>query len=380
MQQRIRYGMVGGGEGAFIGAVHRNAAQLDGEYELVCGAFSSDPERARRSGAALGLPASRCHADWRALIEQEATLSPDQRMQCLVIATPNDQHAGPARLALEHGFHVLSDKPATLTLDESRQLAALLDGTGLLYGLTHTYTGYPMIQEARARIASGALGTVRKIIVEYIQGWLSAPLEQEQPLWRLDPARAGTSCCMGDIGVHAFNLCEYVSGLRTTRLSAELNRIVPGRVLDDDGTVLLHFDNGARGVLLASQVCLGEENGLRLRVFGDKASLDWQQMEPNSLWLRHPHRPVELIRSGQAWTGAAAQSHTRLPPGHPEGYIEAFANLYRHFAAQIRAHAAGQVVTHRVPGIQEALRGMAFIEATVHSSAADNAWLDLPAF
>lgn len=378
--QRIRYGMVGGGEGAFIGAVHRNAAQLDDEYVLVCGAFSSDATRAQRSGLALGLPEARCYPDYQTMMQREAQLPANERMQCVVIVTPNDQHYGPAAAALKQGFHVLSDKPATFNMDECRQLASLLNQTGLLYGLTHPYTAYPVIQQARELVANGALGTVRKIVVEYLQGWLSAPLEQNAPVWRLDPRRSGVSCCMGDIGVHAFNLCEYVSGLHATRLSAELSSIVNGRSLDDDGTVLMHFNNGARGTLLASQICTGEENNLRLRIYGDKASLDWSQMEPNSLWLRHADKPAELFRAGTAYMGDAAKAHTRVPAGHPEGYIEAFANLYRNFAAQIRAHGSGQTAAHAAPGIRAALRGMAFIETVVRSDAADNVWLDLPDF
>jgi predicted dehydrogenase len=312
------------------------------------------------------------------MMEREAALPADQRMQCVVIVTPNDQHYGPAAAALKHGFHVMSDKPATFNLDECRKLAALLHQTKLLYGLTHPYTAYPVIQQARELVANGTLGAVRKIIVEYIQGWLSAPIERNAPVWRLDPRRAGVSCCMGDIGVHAFNLAEYVTGLNTLRLSAELSSIVNGRSLDDDGTVLLHFDNGARGTLLASQVCTGEENNLRLRIYGDKAGLDWSQMEPNSLWLRHADKPVELIRTGNGYMGAAAKAFTRVPSGHPEGYIEAFANLYRNFASQIRAHGSDTKVAHEAPGIRAALRGMAFIETVVRSDAADNVWLDLP--
>lgn len=370
--------MVGGGEGAFIGAVHRNAAALDGEYELVCGAFSSDAARGLKSGAALYLPEARCYPDYGTMIAREAALPVAERMQCVVIVTPNDQHYGPAAAALKHGFHVMSDKPATFNLDECRKLASLLHQTGLLYGLTHPYTAYPVIQQARDLVAGGALGTVRKIVVEYLQGWLAAPLERSMPVWRLDPRRAGVSCCMGDIGVHAFNLAEYVTGLNTVRLSAELSSIVNGRSLDDDGTVLLHFDNGARGTLLASQVCTGEENSLRLRVYGDKAGLDWSQMEPNSLWLRHIDKPAELLRAGTAYMGDTAKAYTRVPAGHPEGYIEAFGNLYRNFAAQIRAHGTNTKVAHEAPGIRAALRGMAFIETVVRSDAADNVWLDLP--
>lgn len=380
MSSRIRYGMVGGGEGAFIGAIHRHAARLDDEFELVCGAFSATAEKSVRSGRALGLPAGRCYPDFHSMFELEATLPPDVRMQCVVIVTPNHQHFAPAVAALQHGFHVLSDKPATFSLEECRKLAAVVADSGLLYGLTHPYTAYPAIVEARERVARGELGRIRKLIVEYTQGWLAQPLEQQgnaQAAWRMDPARAGSSCCMGDIGVHAFNLAEHVSGLKVTRLCAELNTIVPGRRLDDDGTVLLHFDNGARGTLLASQICTGNENNLVLRLFGDKAALEWQQQEPNSLWLRHHDCSTQLLRTGTPAMGAAAQAATRLPAGHPEGYIEAFANLFSNFAAQLRAQRGGAAAAAAAPGIDAALRGMAFIETAVQSSREGQRWLDL---
>jgi predicted dehydrogenase len=380
MKSRIRYGMVGGGEGAFIGAVHRHAAQLDGDYELVCGAFSATPEKSIRSGRALGVPPGRCYPDFHAMFEQEATLPPDVRMQCVVIVTPNHLHYAPALEALQHGFHVLSDKPATFSLEECRQLAAMVVSTGRLYGLTHPYTAYPAVVEARERVARGELGIIRKILVEYTQGWLAEALEHQgnaQAAWRTDPARAGSSCCMGDIGVHAFNLVEHVSGLKVTRLCAELNTIVPGRRLDDDGTVLLHFDNGARGTLLASQICTGNENNLVLRLFGDKGALEWQQMDPNSLWLRYNDRSSQLLRTGTPAMGTAAQAATRIPAGHPEGYLEAFANLFRSLAVQVRAHKAGTPAATAAPGMDAALRGMAFIEAAVQSSREGQRWLDL---
>ena len=375
MSGRIRYGMVGGGEGAFIGAVHRMAARLDDAWELVCGAFSRDAENSRRSGAALHLPPERSYADFTTMMAREAALPAEQRMQCVVIVTPNSTHWPIARAALAQGFHVLSDKPATATLAECRELAAAVHGSGLQYGLTHPYTGYPMIREARARVARGDLGAVRKVLVEYTQGWLAAPIEKDnrQAAWRLDPAEAGASCCMGDIGVHAFNLAEFVSGLTVRELCAELRSVVPGRRLDDDGTALLRFDGGAAGVLVASQVCIGDENNLRLRIYGEKASLDWQQMEPNSLWWRALDAPAQLLRTGAAGTGAEAAASFRIPSGHPEGYIEAFANLYREFAVQIRSGKASAV-----PGIAAALRGMAFVDTTVASSAAGGQWRELP--
>ncbi len=378
---KVRYGMVGGGEGAFIGEVHRMAARLDDSFELVCGAFSSNEARSMDSGKALGLDEHRCYADYFTMCEIEASLPLEKRMECVVIVTPNHTHYDIAATALKHGFHVLSDKPATATLKECEHLSWLLEDSNLLYGLTHTYNGYPMIREARERVAAGQLGTVRKILVEYTQGWLAGREEDRgnaQAAWRLDPAKAGISCCMGDIGVHAFNLAEFVSGLSVTRLAAELNAIVDGRQLDDDGTVLMHFDNGARGTLVASQVCVGDENNLRLRIYGDKASLDWQQMDPNTLWLKSNIEPAQMIRTGTPATGPGAAANTRIPPGHPEGYIEAFANLYRTFAEEIMAFRDGEVIDRTIPGIKEALRGMAFIETTVASSTKGCRWLDMP--
>ena len=380
-RNRVRFGMVGGGDGGFIGEVHRMAARLDDGFELVCGAFSSDEIRSLDSGKALGLDEHRCYADYVTMCEIEASLPFEKRMECVVIVTPNHTHFDIAATALNHGFHVMSDKPATATLEECERLSRLLEDSGLLYGLTHTYTGYPMIREARERVAAGQLGTVRKILVEYTQGWLADREESKgnaQAAWRLDPAKAGSSCCMGDIGVHAFNLAEFVSGLAVTRLNAELNSIVEGRKLDDDGTVLMHFDNGARGTLIASQVCVGDENNLRLRIYGDKASLDWQQMEPNTLWLKSNDSPARMIRTGTPSTGPGAAANTRIPPGHPEGYIEAFANLYRTFADEIIAYRDGEVIDKTIPGIQEALRGMGFIESTVKSSEGGNIWVEMP--
>jgi predicted dehydrogenase len=372
--------MVGGGEGSFIGAVHRQAARLDDAFELVCGAFSREAARSVQSGAALGLTDKRCYADYQTMVAREASLPVEQRMQCVVIVTPNALHFPVAAAALQAGFHVLSDKPATATLSECKRLAAIVEKAGRHYGLTHTYTGYPMVREARARIAHGDLGVVRKVLVEYTQGWLSTPIEQDaqkQAAWRLDPAQAGVSCCMADIGVHAFNLAEFVSGLAVKDLCADLRSVVPGRKLDDDGTVLLRFSGGVGGVLMASQICVGDENNLRLRIYGDKASLDWQQMEPNSLWLRFSDQPAQLLRTGSAYVGAEATAATRLPAGHPEGYIEAFGNLYRDFARQLQAGGSIKATDPVGPGIAEALRGMAFIETAVASSQAGSQWRPL---
>ncbi|MEH6590974.1 MAG: Gfo/Idh/MocA family oxidoreductase [Halioglobus sp.] len=383
---KIRMGMVGGGDGAFIGAVHRMAAAIDGEIELVCAALSSDPTRARTSGAALHLPAERVYTDYHTMMTAEAELPADQRMQFVAIVTPNHLHFPVATAALNAGFHVMSDKPATISLDEALQLRDLVTQTGLLYGLTHTYTGYPLVKEARERVARGELGKIRKVVVEYPQGWLADREEDQdnkQAAWRLDPARAGISSCMGDIGVHAANLAEYVSGLKITELCADLTAFVEGRELDDDGSILLRFEHGARGVLHASQISVGEENGLRIRIYGDKGGLDWAQPEPNTLWLKWPDRPTEMLRTGGSYLGTLATANARTPMGHPEGYLEAFANLYMAFAGQIRARDAGESFDARsadCPGIEEAVRGMTFIEVAVAASNSDIKWHAFPTY
>jgi predicted dehydrogenase len=374
--ERVRYGMVGGGEGAFIGAVHRMAARLDDVWELVCGAFSSTAAKSQRSGEALGLPAARIYDDFATMMAREALLPFGQRMQVVVITTPNSTHLPIALAAFENGFHVLSDKPATASLEECRRLAAALKRSGLRYGLTHPYSAYPMIREARARVARGELGPVRKVVVEYTQGWLAEPVElegQKQAAWRVDPELAGAGGAMGDIGVHAFQLAEFVSGQRVSKLNADLHRMVPGRQLDDDGTVLLRFEDGANGVLIASQVFVGDENNLRLRVVGERAALDWSQLEPNSLWLKSGSAPAQLLRTGHPGTGGEAKAARRVPSGHPEGYIEAFGNIYREFALSLQ-----QGTPTSVPGIGAALRGMAFVEAAVASSAAGQQWREMP--
>ena len=380
---KVRMGMVGGGEGAFIGAIHRLAASLDGDIELVCGAFSSDPDRSRRSGAALHLAPDRVYSDYASMMAAEASLPVDVRMQFVAIVTPNHLHYPVAVAALRSGFHVLSDKPATRDLAEALQLRDVVAQTGLLYGLTHTYTGYPLVKEARTRVAAGELGTVRKIVVEYPQGWLAAPADpaNKQAQWRLDPARAGVSSCMGDIGVHAANLAEYVSGLEIAEVCADLTAFVEGRQLDDDGSVLMRFAGGARGVLMASQISIGEENGLRIRVYGDSGSLEWSQCEPNSLWLKWPDRPAQLLRSGSDYLGELASLNSRTPPGHPEGYIEAFANIYMAFIGQVRAAHEGKAADARAadcPGIEAAVRGMTFIELVVAASDSDQKWHAFP--
>ena len=384
MQQgdaRLRMGLVGGGEGAFIGPVHRMAAELDGQIELVCGAFSADAERSRRSGTALyGLPAARCHATFDEMFHAEAALPENERMHFVTVAVPNHLHFPVARAALEAGFHVVSDKPVTLNLAEAQALQVLVEETGLLFGVTYNYTGYPMVKEARHLIRSGAFGDIRRVIVEYIQGWLAESLERggnKQAAWRTDPERSGAAGCIGDIGTHGENLVGYVTGLGITELCADLTAFVPGRRLDDDGNVLLRFDNGARGVLLASQVAVGEENGLKLRVYGERGGLEWSQMAPNSLIVRWPDRPAEIRRTGAPGVGIAAGGATRLPAGHPEGFLEAFAVIYRNFAAALRARLDGRTPPAEAldfPSIGDGVRGMAFVE-TVVESAERGTWL-----
>lgn len=375
---RIRMGMVGGGEGAFIGAIHRLAANLDGQIQLVCGAFSSNPEKAKAFGQTLNLAPSRSYASYLQMFQAEAKLPEHQRMQFVAIVTPNHLHFDVAKLALEHGFHVLSDKPATFDLAEAIALRQIVEKTGNLYGLTHTYNGYPMVKQAQNMVVTGALGKVTKVVVEYSQGWLANPDDEggKQAAWRLDPKRAGISCCVGDIGVHAANLAEYICGLKIEKICADLGNVVPGRLLDDDAMVLLRFDNGARGVMLSSQISTGDENNLRIRVYGEKASLEWSQLEPNSLWFKQPDS-AQLIRTGVGKLAPCAQQATRTPAGHPEGYIEAFANIYRNFCQQIRSFELGQPsdnITHDVPGINEAIRGMAFIEQSVLASQSEQKW------
>jgi len=387
MSRKIRYGMVGGGRGAFIGAVHRIAAALDQQIELVCGAFSSDPERSKASGADLFLPANRCYGTFEEMIRTEATLPADQRMDFISIVTPNHVHFPPAKLALETGFHVLSDKPATFNLAEARALQALVKKTGLLYGLTHNYTGYPLVKEAREIVASGRLGKIRKVVVEYPQGWLATRLEasgQKQAGWRTDPKKSGAAGCIGDIGTHAENLAEYITGLKIQELAADLTAFVKGRKLDDDGNVLLRFKGGAKGVLHSSQISVGEENNLNIRVYGEIGGLEWHQREPNTMLLKWPDQPMQVYRTANGYLGAAAKGASRTPPAHPEGYLEAFANVYKNFANHVRARVEGRKLAKDDPAldyprIDDGVRGMAFIEAVVKSSAANAAWTKLDA-
>ena len=373
-------GMVGGGRDAFIGAVHRIAAAIDQQVNLVCGAFSSTPEKSKASGEDFMLPAARCYGNFEEMMEKEAALPEGERMDFVTIVTPNHMHFPAAKAALEAGFHVLSDKPATLTKEEALELKDIIAKSGKLYGLTHNYTGYPMIKQAKKLVSEGALGKVRKIVVEYPQGWLATALEQEgakQAEWRTDPKRSGAAGCMGDIGTHAENLAEYVTGLEIDELAADLSIFVPGRHLDDDGNVLLRFKNGAKGVLHASQISVGCENNLSLRVYGEKGGLEWHQLEPNTLQVHALGEPTKIYRTGNDYVCEEAAYNSRTPFGHPEGYLEAFANIYRNFADHIRAFNAGEEPTELVndyPKIDDGIRGMAFIEAVVASSKQNAAW------
>ena len=378
--RKLRFGMIGGGRGAFIGAVHRIAAQMDGQAELVAGAFSSDPQRSRDSAADLFVAAERAYGSYREMALAEAARPREDRLDFVVIVTPNDQHFPAATLFLEHGFNVVCDKPVTLTLAEARVLRDTVVRSGKVFVLTHNYTGHAMVKQARALVRSGALGTLRKVVVEYSQGWLARDIEssgQKQASWRTDPARSGAAGCMGDIGVHAENLARYVTGLRICELCAELTTFVPGRRLEDDGNLLLRFEGGARGVLHSSQVAVGEENNLSLRVYGSEASLQWQQEHPNELIVKYPDRPREILRRGNDYVGEVAQRATRIPAGHPEGYLEAFANLYREAFRAIAAEVAGQPPPDDLdlPGIDDGVTGMAFIEAAVASARQGAAWV-----
>jgi predicted dehydrogenase len=385
MNRKLRMGMVGGGPGALIGIVHRMAASLDGQIEIVSGAFSSDSEKSRETGRELYLSPDRVYGSYEEMFIREKNLPADRRIDFVSVVTPNHLHFPVAKSALETGFHVLCDKPMTLDLQEARDLKRMVEKTGLLFGLTHNYTGYSMVKEAREIIAAGKLGRVRKVVVEYPQGWLSTCLEaggQKQAAWRTDPARAGASGCMGDIGTHAENLAEYVTGLRIEELCADFGTFVPGRPLEDDGNVLVHFEGGAHGVLYASQISAGEENALRIRVYGEKGGIEWSQMEPNTLVARWLDRPAEILRSGTNYGALSYRSrfNTRLPGGHPEGFIEAFANLYRNFALALGCRLAGEAPRPEYldfPTVDDGVRGMAFLATVVESARSPEKWVKM---
>lgn len=370
--------MVGGGLDAFIGAVHRRAAGFDNEIELVCGVFSSSPDKSKATGHALYLPENRVYSSFEEMIEREKALPEGERMDFVSIVTPNHMHFPPAKMALENGFHVMCDKPMTLNLEEAKELAQIVEKSGLVFGLTHNYTGYPMVKEARDMVRNGKLGKIRKVVVEYPQGWLSKKEEDtdyKQAKWRTDPAKSGAAGCMGDIGTHAENLAEYVTGLKIAELCADLTAFVPGRQLDDDGNVLLRFDGGAKGVLHASQIANGEENSLKIYVYGELGGLEWHQMEPNTLKYK-TQEGQRIIRPNVGDLSASAKAHWRLPAGHPEGFFEAFANVYRNFAYAVKAHMEGKPADpiYDFPSAADGVRGLAFIDTVIASSKSDEKW------
>ncbi|KAA6465476.1 Gfo/Idh/MocA family oxidoreductase [Acidobacteria bacterium AB60] len=371
-------GLTGGGPGAFIGPVHRIAAELDGRIELVAGAFSSSPERSKQAAASYRIDPARAYGSYTEMFAAEKER--EDGIDFVVIATPNNTHLPIARAAIEAGIPVMSDKPATATYDEALELEKIVVAAGLPYGLTHTYAGYALVRDARAICASGELGNIRKVVIEYLQGWLSAPIEQtgqKQAGWRVDPALSGPGGCIGDIGTHAFHLVEYVTGLDITALQAKLRSVVPGRRVDDDCTALFKLNNSAEGVIVASQIAAGEGNGVRLRIYGENASIHWEQENPNILRIRRSSGPDETRHAGAAYLSGAARAVTRLPGGHPEGYLEAFAVLYREFADALEAWRADRAETlpDTLPGIRAGVRGMRFIERAIESNKTGQ-WVD----
>jgi predicted dehydrogenase len=381
MKRKLRMGMIGGGPGSFIGAIHRIAANMDGEIELVCGAFSSNPQRSSQTGDALYLDPERVYGSIDEMLEKESALPDDVKMDFVSIVTPNHLHFEPAKLAMEKGFHVVLDKPMTFSLKEALALRSVIVQTQKVFCLTHTYTGYPMVKQARQMVASGMFGKVRKLFVEYPQGWLSNALEKDrnkQASWRTDPKQSGIAGCMGDIGTHAFNLAEYVSGLQTIAVCADLNTVVNGRLLDDDGAVLLKMNNDATAVLFATQIAAGEENNIKIRVYGDKGGIEWQQADCNTLLVKWLDQPAQIYRAGTGYLSSFASHNSRTPAGHPEGYLEAFANHYKNFALTVNAYANKEEPKKEwldFPSIEDGVRGMAFIENVVASANSDKKFI-----
>ena len=383
MRRKLRFGMIGGGRGAFIGGVHRIAAAMDGRAELVAGAFSRDEMRSRASGADFFLDPDRVYGSYAAMAKAEAAMPPEKRLDFIVIVTPNHEHFGPAKLFLEAGFNVVCDKPATFDLAQAKKLRAIVRRKGKVFALTHNYTGNAMVKQAREFVRDGTLGKIRKVVVEYPQGWLSDAvvlLGPKQAEWRTDPKRSGAAGCMGDIGTHAENLARYITGLEIEELCADLTTFVRGRKLDDDGNVLVRYKGGAKGVLHASQVCVGDENNLNIRVYGTRAALEWHQEQPNELVVKFPNKPSQVWRRGNLYAGDEAKRFTRIPPGHPEGYLEAFANIYREAFQAIAAEVKGERIPKDLdfPTIDDGVEGMALIEAVVKSSRLGARWVKPP--
>lgn len=381
VERKIRMGMVGGGRGAFIGSVHRMAASLDGKIELVAGAFSSDADKSKLSGADLFLDPQRVYSSYCEMAQAEAALPADQRIDFVSIVTRNNTHYDVARQFLDAGIHVLCEKPLAFDLEQAKALAALVENSGLLFGLTHNYTGYPMVKEAKAFVREGKLGKILKVVVEYPQGYAITALEDGADgaisNWRMDPSVSGLSNCIGDIGSHANNLVNYITGLEIDELAAELSTFIPGRPLDDDGNMLIRYKGGAKGILYASQISTGDENHLNIRIYGTQASLEWHQEHPNELIMKFAEQPRQIHRRGNAYNGTACQQYTRLPFGHPEAFIEAFANVYLAFADAVSDRIDGKQGVYDFPTVDDGIYGMAFIEAAVKSSQNNAAWTKL---
>lgn len=380
MSKKLKYGMVGGSLDAFIGEVHRKAAALDSKFSLVAGAFSSSPEKSKKTGEALGLDPSRVYGSYKEMIEKESELPEEERIDVVSIVTPNHVHFDPAKLALENGFHVIMDKPITFNSQEAKDLKGIVDETGRVLALTHTYTGYPMVKEAKEYVRNGKLGKLRKVYVEYPQGWLSLPLEEDgdkQASWRTDPSRSGAGGSIGDIGTHAANLAEYVTGLKITNICADLNTKVPGRQLDDDAAALLKFEDDVSGVLMVSQIAAGEENDIKVRVYGEKAGLEWKQSDQNTLLFKPLDGPAQIIRTGTGYVSDLAKANTRTPAGHPEGYLEAFANIYVAFHKAVTDHQSGEFKStdnYDFPDVVDGIRGMVFVDTMIESSKSETKW------
>lgn len=381
--RKLRMGMVGGGPGAFIGEVHRKAARMDGQIEIVAGAFDIEPEKSKETGRELYLDPNRAYNNFEEMVEGELKLSKDERIDFVSITTPNNYHFPVAKAFLEAGFNVICEKPMTLNLAEAKALKEVVEKSGQVFALTHNYTGYPLVKQAKYMVKSGMLGKINKIVVEYPQDWLLTRIElegQKQAAWRTDPKQAGAGGCLGDIGSHCESLANYITGLEIEELCADLTIFAKGRLLDDDCNILLHYENGARGVLHASQICAGRENDIAIKIWGDKGALEWDQVNPNYLYFYQPDQPVHVYRRGHGFLCEAVQRASRLPSGHPEAFFEAFANIYKNAADTIRAHIMGVQPTELeldFPAVDDGVRGMAFIATAVESSKSDKKWIKM---
>lgn len=379
MGQKVRYGMVGGGPGSFIGKVHRMAANLDGKMELVAGAFSSDSEKSKRMGDELFLNKNRVYGSYQQMVEREASLPKDKRIDVVSVAVPNNLHFEVCKAFIEAGIHVICDKPMTNTLDEAEGLCRLVEEHDIIFALTHNYSGYPMVKEARTLVQNGKLGRLRKVVAEYPQGWLSKPIEKDEQVWRLDPDVAGISSVVADLGTHAEHLVRYITGRKLKKILADLHTFGDGRALEDDANILVHYEDGLRGILYASQVSIGEENNLKIRLYGDEAALEWQQEQPNNLHLKHPNKPEEIYKRGNDYLSESAKYYNRIPSGHPEGFIEAFANIYSNVADVVTARKNNNTpnsYSMDFPTVQDGARGVHFIHKAIESGR-KNKWVNM---